>query len=75
MCAATARTQGAVTVAKRVAEERGVQLGREVGYAVRFEDCTSASTRIKYLTGEVRACVFVRVGKCVYVMASHRGST
>ncbi len=26
-------------------------LGREVGYAVRFEDCTSAATRIKYLTG------------------------
>ncbi|KAG2499040.1 hypothetical protein HYH03_003225 [Edaphochlamys debaryana] len=44
------RRVGAVTVAKRVAEERGVQLGREVGYAVRFEDCTSPSTRIKYLT-------------------------
>ncbi|KAG2439200.1 hypothetical protein HXX76_004563 [Chlamydomonas incerta] len=44
------RRVGAVTVAKRVAEERGVQLGREVGYAVRFEDCTCASTRIKYLT-------------------------
>ncbi|GLC37757.1 hypothetical protein PLESTB_001473700 [Pleodorina starrii] len=44
------RRVGAVTVAKRVAEERGVQLGREVGYAVRFEDCTSVATRIKYLT-------------------------
>ncbi|EFJ40817.1 DEAH-box nuclear pre-mRNA splicing factor [Volvox carteri f. nagariensis] len=44
------RRVGAVTVAKRVAEERGVQLGREVGYAVRFEDCSSSATRIKYLT-------------------------
>ncbi len=44
--------QGAVTVARRVAEERAVELGGEVGYAVRFEDRTSSSTRIKYLTGE-----------------------
>lgn len=44
--------QAAVTVARRVAEERGVQVGAEVGYAVRFEDRTSAATRIKYLTGE-----------------------
>lgn len=43
--------QGAVTVAKRVAEERGVELGTEVGYAVRFEDRTCPDTRIKYLTG------------------------
>ncbi|GFH12063.1 uncharacterized protein HaLaN_07690, partial [Haematococcus lacustris] len=43
-------SQAAVTVAKRVAEERGVQLGQEVGYAVRFEDCTCPGTRIKYLT-------------------------
>lgn len=44
--------QGAVTVARRVAEERGCQLGEDVGYAVRFENRTSSSTRIKYLTGE-----------------------
>ena len=45
-------TQGAVTVARRVAEERGCELGGEVGYAVRFENRTCSSTRIKYLTGE-----------------------
>ncbi|MEW5312932.1 MAG: hypothetical protein WDW38_004530 [Sanguina aurantia] len=44
------RRVGAVTVAKRVAEERGCVLGTEVGYAVRFEDCSSRSTKIKYLT-------------------------
>jgi hypothetical protein len=43
--------QAAVTVARRVAEERGVQVGGEVGYAVRFEDRSSGATRIKYLTG------------------------
>lgn len=44
--------QGAVTVARRVAEERGCELGGEVGYAVRFENRGSSSTRIKYLTGK-----------------------
>ncbi|KAK2152383.1 hypothetical protein LSH36_330g06039 [Paralvinella palmiformis] len=45
------RRVAAVTVATRVAEERGVLLGREVGYAVRFDDCSDdAETRIKFLT-------------------------
>lgn len=45
------RRIAATSVAKRVAEERGVVLGKEVGYAVRFDDCWSADqTRIKYLT-------------------------
>ncbi|KHN34807.1 ATP-dependent RNA helicase dhx8 [Glycine soja] len=43
----------AVSVARRVAHELGVQLGEEVGYAIRFEDRTSHSTRIKYLTDGV----------------------
>jgi ATP-dependent RNA helicase DHX8/PRP22 len=37
-------------VARRVASERGVVLGREVGYTVRFEDCSCADTRLKFLT-------------------------
>jgi ATP-dependent RNA helicase DHX33 len=44
------RRVAAVTVAKRVAEERGKQLGSEVGYAVRFDECWSAETRLKYMT-------------------------
>ena len=39
-----------MSVAKRVAEECGVQLGAEVGYTIRFEDCTSPETKIKYMT-------------------------
>jgi ATP-dependent RNA helicase DDX35 len=35
------RRMAAVTVAARVADEMGVKLGGEVGYAVRFEDATS----------------------------------
>ncbi|CAI7915824.1 unnamed protein product, partial [Closterium sp. NIES-53] len=44
------RRVAAVTVAARVAEERGVGVGQEVGYSVRFEDVTSSHTRIKFLT-------------------------
>jgi len=35
------RRVAAMSVAKRVSEEMGVGLGDEVGYAIRFEDCTS----------------------------------
>ncbi|KGN62367.1 probable pre-mRNA-splicing factor ATP-dependent RNA helicase DEAH4 isoform X1 [Cucumis sativus] len=47
------RRVAAVSVARRVAEELGVHLGEEVGYAIRFEDRTSERTRIKYLTDGV----------------------
>eukprot|EP00456_Euglypha_rotunda_P026193 TRINITY_DN21131_c0_g1_i2.p1 TRINITY_DN21131_c0_g1~~TRINITY_DN21131_c0_g1_i2.p1 ORF type:complete len:479 (-),score=48.18 TRINITY_DN21131_c0_g1_i2:26-1462(-) len=39
-----------MSVASRVAQEMGVKLGNEVGYNIRFEDCTSDRTVIKYLT-------------------------
>lgn len=44
------RRVAATTVATRVAEEMRCILGEEVGYSIRFEDLTSAKTRIKYLT-------------------------
>ncbi|KNB11165.1 hypothetical protein FOXG_20473 [Fusarium oxysporum f. sp. lycopersici 4287] len=44
------RRVAATTVAVRVAEEVGCELGKEVGYSIRFEDVTSASTKIKFLT-------------------------
>ena len=44
------RRVAATTVAIRVAEEMNCELGEEVGYSIRFEDVTSAKTRIKFLT-------------------------
>lgn len=44
------RRVAAMSVAKRVAEEFGCRLGQEVGYAIRFEDCTGPETVIKYMT-------------------------
>lgn len=41
------RRVAAMSVAKRVSEEMEVDLGDLVGYAIRFEDCTSDKTVIK----------------------------
>ncbi|KIY69583.1 putative PRP16-RNA-dependent ATPase [Cylindrobasidium torrendii FP15055 ss-10] len=47
------RRVAAMSVAKRVSEEMECKLGGTVGYAIRFEDCTSADTKIKYMTDGV----------------------
>jgi pre-mRNA-splicing factor ATP-dependent RNA helicase DHX16 len=39
-----------MSVSARVAEEMDVKLGNEVGYSIRFEDCTSERTVLKYMT-------------------------
>ncbi|OAQ98701.1 hypothetical protein LLEC1_03834 [Akanthomyces lecanii] len=44
------RRVAATTVALRVADEVRCEVGKEVGYSIRFEDVTSESTRIKFLT-------------------------
>lgn len=44
------RRVAAMSVASRVAQEVGVKLGNEVGYSIRFEDCTSERTILKYMT-------------------------
>src|SRR5215213_6600248 len=44
------RRIAARSVAKRIADECGVELGAEVGYAVRFDDRTSADTAIRLVT-------------------------
>src|ERR1700723_3088093 len=43
------RRVAARTVAARVAWERNVKLGAEVGYQIRFEDRTSLGTRICFV--------------------------
>lgn len=42
------RRVAAMSVAARVAEEMGVKLGNEVGYSIRFEDCTSGKSSISF---------------------------
>src|SRR5471030_889283 len=44
------RRLAARLLAKRVAQELGVKLGEEVGYQIRFENVTSAKTKIRFVT-------------------------
>jgi len=44
------RRVAAMSVAARVATEMNVKLGHEVGYSIRFENCTSPKTIIQYMT-------------------------
>eukprot|EP00054_Salpingoeca_dolichothecata_P026405 m.188634 g.188634 ORF g.188634 m.188634 type:complete len:1056 (-) comp25647_c0_seq3:133-3300(-) len=44
------RRVAAMSVAARVSEEMGTKLGHEVGYSIRFEDCTTERTVLKYMT-------------------------
>lgn len=44
------RRVAAITVAKRVAVEQNCNVGDLVGYTVRFEDCTTNATRIRFMT-------------------------
>ena len=48
---ASAENRGLIfDLAARVAEEMGTKVGYEVGYSIRFEDCTSDKTVLKYMT-------------------------
>jgi len=44
------RRVAAMSVAARVAQEMDIELGAQVGYVIRFEDMTSESTVLKYMT-------------------------
>ncbi len=44
------RRIAATSVCWRIAAEMGVEVGAEVGYSIRFDDCSSAATRIRVMT-------------------------
>ena len=45
------RRVAVTTLATRVAEEQNTQLGRRVGYSIRFDECfMRTQTKIKYMT-------------------------
>lgn len=54
VCITQPRRVAVVTVATRVAEERGSFVGEEVGYSIRFDDCCNPErTRMKFVTDGV----------------------
>lgn len=57
------RRVAAISVANRVAAERGTTVGDEVGYTVRFDDkCTPGVTRIRYVTDGILAREAISMG-------------
>ena len=58
-----------MSVAQRVADEMDVVLGQEVGYNIRFEDCTSARTLLKYVHC-VGACRCMARSTCIWVFVT-----
>ena len=73
------RRLAARAVATRIAEEMGVVLGEEVGYAVRFTDQVSDGTRVKLLTDgllltEIRRDRLLKRYDCVIVDEAHERS-
>src|ERR1700722_3393113 len=73
------RRLAALSVSRRVAEELGVQWGREVGCKVRFNDETTSATRIKFLTdgmllSEAQGDPFLREYDTIIVDEAHERS-
>lgn len=54
------RRVAAMSVSRRVAEEMDVTIGEEVGYSIRFEDCSSARTVLKYALFLFNTCAFLQ---------------
>jgi len=44
------RRIAAISISRRVADERQVKVGEEVGYSVRFDENASKNTKLKYMT-------------------------
>ena len=73
------RRVAATSVARRVAEELNVSLGREVGCKIRFADQTSADTVIKFMTdgmllAELQADPDLRMYDTIIVDEAHERS-
>ena len=50
ICVTQPRRVAATSLASRVSQEVGCDLGSIVGYTVRFDDCSSERTRLKFVT-------------------------
>ena len=59
------RRVAAMSVARRVAEEMDVVLGEQVGYSIRFEECSGPQTIVKYAHSRL----------CALPIASHSAPT
>jgi HrpA-like RNA helicase len=63
VCITQPRRLAAVAMARRVAQERNCVLGKQVGYSIRFDDCSSSKeTFIKYVTDGIALREIIATG-------------
>lgn len=73
------RRIAATSVAQRVAKELDVQLGKEVGYKIRFSDRTGPSTYVKFMTdgillAEIQGDPLLRAYDTIIIDEAHERS-
>ncbi len=73
------RRVAALSIARRLAQELGVQYGQEVGSKIRFNDVTSRSTQIKVMTdgillAEMQSEPELRQYDCIIIDEAHERS-
>jgi ATP-dependent helicase HrpA len=73
------RRVAALSIARRLAQELGVQYGQEVGSKIRFNDVTSRNTRIKVMTdgillAEMQGDPELRQYDCIIIDEAHERS-
>jgi HrpA-like RNA helicase len=56
------RRIAAIAVAKKVAQDMNTKIGDLVGYSVRFDDCTSKNTKLKYVTDGILLREIIQTG-------------
>ena len=66
----------AMSVAARIASEMGCKLGHQVGYSIRFENCTNKDTVIQYMTvgmlpREFLAVPDLKIYSCLVIDEAH----
>ncbi|KAJ1438813.1 DEAH-box nuclear pre-mRNA splicing factor [Ochromonadaceae sp. CCMP2298] len=70
------RRVAAMSIAKRVADEMDVTMGEQVGYTIRFEDCTNSQTILKFMTDgmllrEAMHDPFMQRYSCIVIDEAH----
>ncbi len=70
------RRVAAMSIAKRVSEEMDVVMGEQVGYTIRFEDCTTNDTILKFMTDgmllrEAMHDPFMQRYSCIVIDEAH----
>jgi HrpA-like RNA helicase len=69
------RRVAAMSVSRRVADEMDVEIGAEVGYSIRFEECSSPKTVLKCVRAHAMCAYCALRATCADVGTTRRAGT